>query len=45
MQNNSIFRKREKPKTPEVEVRGDEIVIQKEDGEQKLVKVPETTWQ
>ncbi len=42
---NSIFRKREKPETPEVEVRGKEIVIEKEDGEKKLVKMPDTIWQ
>ena len=42
---NSIFRKREKPETPEVEVRGEEIVIEKEDGEKKLVPLPKTIWQ
>ena len=41
---NSIFRKREKPETPEVEVQGEEIVIEKEDGEKKRVKMPKTPW-
>jgi len=41
---NSIFRKREKPETPEVEVQGGDAIIEGEDGEKKRVPLPKTTW-
>ena len=41
---NSIFRKREKPETPEVEVQGGEVVIENEGGDKKRVPLPKTTW-
>jgi len=41
---NSIFRKDEKPQAPEVEVQGEEVVIENKDGEKKRVKLPKTTW-
>ena len=44
MNNSSIFRKREKPEVPEVEVQGKEIVIDEKDGSQKRVNLPKTTW-